>query len=156
MGEFDVTIYQTDQIQACADEEGFTVDEYITNYGLNEKKESDYTSIFTPYNPHAVEDVDVLEEINIPEIEETDLTSIYTPPTTDERAVGFVDNVVDFFDDISNAWSQGYAQGKLTDAGIELVKGDGTAAEINEWVKGNKAIANKNMQYLEMQELDQI
>ena len=49
---------------------------------------------------------------NIPEIEETDLTSIYTPPTTDERAVGFVDNVVDFFDDISNAWSQGYAQGK--------------------------------------------
>ena len=156
MWELDGTIYQTDQIQAWADEEGFTLDEYITNYGLNEKKESDDTSIFTPYNPNAVEDVDVLEEINIPEIEETDLTSIYTPPTTDERAVGFVDNVVDFFDDISNAWSQGYAQGKLTDAGIELLKGDGTAEEINEWVQGNKAIANKNMQSLEMQEFDKI
>ena len=156
MWELDGTIYQTDQIQAWADEEGFNLDEYITNYGLNEKKESDDTSIFTPYNPNAVEDVDVLEEINIPEIEETDLTSIYTPPTTDERAVGFVDNVVDFFDDISNAWSQGYAQGKLTDAGIELLKGDGTAEEINEWVQGNKAIANKNMQSLEMQEFDKI
>jgi hypothetical protein len=79
-----------------------------------------------------------------------------TDTVEDTKAVGFVDNVVDFFDDISNAWSQGYAQGELTDAGIELLKGDGTAEEINQWIQGNKAIANKNMQSLEMQEFDKI
>ena len=74
----------------------------------------------------------------------------------DTEAVGVFGNVVDFFDDIGRAWTEGYDQGELTDAGIELLKGNATEEEIEEWVSGNAAIAEKNMGSLEMQEFDRI
>ena len=41
-------------------------------------------------------------------------------PEEDVEAFGIVDNVVDFFSDLSTAWNQGSLQGEMTDLGIEL------------------------------------
>ncbi len=122
-----------------------------------EEEQVDSINNFLSNYPNAV----LIEEI--PEVDSEDLFGYgsYEIPSNvttieDTEATGIVGNVVDFFDDISMAWDQGYAQGELTDAGIELLKGDATAEEINNWIKGNRAIANKNMQSLEMQEFDKI
>ena len=122
-----------------------------------EEEQVDSINNFLSNYPNAV----LIEET--PEVDSEDLFGYgsYEIPSNvttieDTKATGVIGNVVDFFDDISMAWDQGYAQGELTDSGIELLKGDATAEEINEWVQGNRAIANKNMQSLEMQEFDKI
>ena len=53
MWELDGIVYQTDQIQAWADEEGLTLEEYIANYGLNKKEESDDEELSYDRKPSA-------------------------------------------------------------------------------------------------------
>ena len=82
-------------------------------------------------------------------------------PEEDVEAFGVVDNVVDFFSDISNAFSQGYMQGERTDEGIELGGfgvGDDPASdeEVTRWIEGQQKQAKLNSQSYEMKEFDRI
>tara|TARA_B100000029_G_scaffold464981_1_gene499351 strand:- start:279 stop:6842 length:6564 start_codon:yes stop_codon:yes gene_type:complete len=156
MWELDGILYTEDQIQGWADEEQLSLEEYIAVYGLNKKEEKD--DVFGDTEYIEFDSLPEAPEVVVPEIQEPTVQPepTYQRKIDDTEAEGIWGNVVDFFDDIGRAWTEGYEQGKLTDAGIELLKGNATEEEIEEWVSGNAAIAEKNMGSLEMQEFDRI
>ena len=69
------------------------------------------------------------------------------------------ENVVDFISDIGDAWNNGILQGEQTDRGIELAGFFGDPAneeELNDFVNGQKEVAQKTIQSAEMREFDKI
>ena len=117
----------------------------------------------TPTDQDTSVDVDQVSDTDLPS-EDGSLDSPKVEeekPEEDVEAVGVVDNVVDFFSDISNAFSQGYMQGERTDEGIELGGfgvGDDPASdeEVTRWIEGQQKQAKLNSQSYEMKEFDRI
>ena len=111
----------------------------------------------TSVDVEQVSDMDLPSEdgsLDSPKVEEE-------KPEEDVEAVGVVDNVVDFFSDISNAFSQGYMQGERTDEGIELggfgvVDDPASDEEVTRWIEGQQKQAKLNSQSYEMKEFDRI
>ena len=124
-------------------EENIQIDTFDSEEYTTTTSQDDYTDFYKSMGLDTL--VDVEEQQFTPQRE-----------IDDTEAEGIWGNVVDFFDDIGRAWTEGYNQGELTDAGIELLKGNATEKEIEEWISGNAAIAEKNMGSLEMQEFDRI
>ena len=82
-------------------------------------------------------------------------------PEEDVEAFGIVDNVVDFFSDLSTAWNQGSLQGEMTDLGIELAGfgvGDDPAndQDVINFIEGKKKELRLSSQSFEMKEFDRI
>ena len=82
-------------------------------------------------------------------------------PEEDVEAFGVVDNVVDFFSDLSTAWNQGSLQGEMTDLGIELAGfgiGDDPAndQDVINFIEGKKKELRLSSQSFEMKEFDRI
>ena len=80
-------------------------------------------------------------------------------PEEDVEAFGIVDNVVDFFSDLSTAWNQGSLQGEMTDLGIELAGfgiGDDPAndQDVINFIEGKKKELRLSSQSFEMKEFD--
>jgi len=117
----------------------------------------------TPTDQDTSVDVDQVSDMDLPS-EDGSLDSPKVEeekPEEDVEAVGVVDNVVDFFSDISNAFSQGYMQGERTDEGIELggfgvVDDPASDEEVTRWIEGQQKQAKLNSQSYEMKEFDRI
>ena len=117
----------------------------------------------TPTDQDTSVDVDQVSDMDLPS-EDGSLDSPKVKeekPEEDVEAVGVVDNVVDFFSDISNAFSQGYMQGERTDEGIELggfgvVDDPASDEEVTRWIEGQQKQAKLNSQSYEMKEFDRI
>jgi len=95
--------------------------------------------------------------LELPEVEETVIEEV--KPEEDVEAEGFVGNVVDFFDDISTAFRQGYMQGERTDEGLDLagfVGEKGDDADVVRWIEGQQKQAKLNTQSYEMKEFDKV
>ena len=111
----------------------------------------------TSVDVEQVSDMDLPSEdgsLDSPKVEEE-------KPEEDVEAVGVVDNVVDFFSDIRDAFSQGYMQGERTDEGIELggfgvVDDPASDEEVTRWIEGQQKQAKLNSQSYEMKEFDRI
>ena len=117
----------------------------------------------TPTDQDTSVDVDQVSDMDSPS-EDGSLDSPKVEeekPEEDVEAVGVVDNVVDFFSDIRDAFSQGYMQGERTDEGIELggfgvVDDPASDEEVTRWIEGQRKQANMNSQSYEMKEFDRI
>ena len=109
--------------------------------------------------------------VDVEQVSDTDLPSedgsLDSPkveeekPEKDVEAFGVVDNVVDFFSDLSTAWNQGSLQGEMTDLGIELAGfgiGDDPAndQDVINFIEGKKKELRLSSQSFEMKEFDRI
>ena len=109
--------------------------------------------------------------VDVEQVSDTDLPSedgsLDSPkveeekPEEDVEAFGVVDNVVDFFSDLSTAWNQGSLQGEMTDLGIELAGfgiGDDPAndQDVINFIEGKKKELRLSSQSFEMKEFDRI
>ena len=69
------------------------------------------------------------------------------------------ENIVDFVQDLGDAWQNGVLQGEQTDKGIELAgyfNDPATEKEVVDWIDGQKKVAQQNIQSAEMREFDRI
>ena len=103
-----------------------------------------------PYEETSIETVDNLIE----EPKEKDEEVKY------ESAPQYIyENIVDFVQDLGDAWQNGILQGEQTDKGIELAgyfNDPATEKEVVDWIDGQKKVAQQNIQSAEMREFDRI
>tara|TARA_B100001057_G_scaffold447100_1_gene486316 strand:+ start:2608 stop:9120 length:6513 start_codon:yes stop_codon:yes gene_type:complete len=122
-------------------------------YDLPKEEVAGFLSVFTdaePYEETSIEAVDNLIE----EPKEKDEEVKY------ESAPQYIyENVVDFVQDLGDAWNNGVLQGEQTDKGIELAgyfNDPATEKEVIDWIDGQKKVAQQNIQSAEMREFDRI
>lgn len=103
-----------------------------------------------PYEETSIEAIDNLIE----EPKEKDEEVKY------ESAPQYIyENVVDFVQDLGDAWNNGILQGEQTDKGIELAgyfNDPAAEKEVVDWIDGQKKVAQQNIQSAEMREFDRI
>ena len=144
------------------DESQETINMVIAEYERRNETD-DESGKTTPTDQDTSVDVEQVSDMDLPS-EDGSLDSPKVEeekPEEDVEAVGVVDNVVDFFSDIRDAFSQGYMQGERTDEGIELggfgvVDDPASDEEVTRWIEGQQKQAKLNSQSYEMKEFDRI
>jgi hypothetical protein len=122
-------------------------------YDLPKEEVAGFLSVFTdaePYEETSIEAVDNLIE----EPKEKDEEVKY------ESAPQYIyENIVDFVQDLGDAWQNGILQGEQTDKGIELAgyfNDPAAEKDLDNWMNGQKKVAQKTIQSAEMREFDRI